>query len=143
MIIDALSSSIDKLQIKAVFLIFSTHHLDINIIGNLNIADVFLEKLNLNEIFLDLYISNGVIELLCSIIKSMEESFEYVNHELVLTTLSELLKKSPIRVKEICLSVKDFKVSLLSLRDSYPSDDSYQVRFLIIYFYMTHEIYLL
>jgi len=104
LIVKALECSIDKLQIKTAFLIFSTCHLDDNIS--------------------DLYINSGVVEILCSIVKNMEKSFEYVDHELFLSALSELLKMSPNKVKEICANVKDFTVSLSSLHDSEKSGEA-------------------
>lgn len=103
LVVNALKSSNDKMQIKGMFLIYSTCHM-----GN-DVAEI--------------YVDNGVVELICLIVKSMEKSFENFHHDLFLSTLNQLLRMSPSKVKQICTSVKDFKVSLLSLRDSYPSNN--------------------
>jgi len=77
-----------------------------------------------------MYVNNGVVEIICSIIKTLEKSYEDFSHDVFLSTLVQLLRMSPNKVKPLCTAVEDFKTSLLSLNDSYPLDDqNYQVRF--------------
>lgn len=84
--------------------------------------------------FSELYVDNGVIEIICSIIQIMEKSLESYHHELFLSSLNQLLEMSPSKVKKVCTSVNNFKASLLSLRDSYPDDSNYKARhFLSLY----------
>ncbi|VVC44175.1 Armadillo-type fold,Armadillo-like helical,Nucleotide exchange factor Fes1 [Cinara cedri] len=106
LVVNALKSSNEKLMIKAAFLIYSTC-----LMGN-DIANM--------------YVDNGVVEIICSIIMNMKNSLEDYHHELLLSTLNQLLQMSPIRVKEICFKVEDFKPALLALHDSYPNDSNYQ-----------------
>lgn len=80
-----------------------------------------------------MYVENGVVEIICSIIVNMEKSLTDHHHELFLSSLNQLLRMSPTRVKEICSSVENFKVALLSLRDSYPNDSNFQARY---YYYL-------
>lgn len=75
-----------------------------------------------------MYLKLGVVELLCTTIMYMEGSLEHIYHELLLSTLNELLEVSPVRVKEICLKFNEFKTALLNLRDSYPYDFEYEAR---------------
>ncbi|XP_060845081.1 uncharacterized protein LOC132924671 [Rhopalosiphum padi] len=106
LILNSLKSPIDKLKIKAVFIICSTCHM-----GN-DVAE--------------LYVDNGVVEIISSIIMGMEKNVESFHHELFLSTLNQLIRLSPVRVKEICSSVEDFKQALTSLRDSYSNESKYQ-----------------
>ncbi|XP_015371594.1 PREDICTED: uncharacterized protein LOC107167177 [Diuraphis noxia] len=106
LIINSLKTPIDKLKIKAVFIICSTCHM-----GN-DIAEM--------------YIDNGVVEIISSIIMGMEKNFEPFHHELFLSTLNQLLRMSPARVKEICSSMEDLKPALTSLQDSYSDESRYQ-----------------
>ena len=73
-----------------------------------------------------MYVDNGVVEIISSIIMGMEKNFESLHHELFLSTLNQLMRMSPVRVKEICGSLEDFKLALTSLRDSYSNDSKYQ-----------------
>lgn len=85
--------------------------------------------------FVDMYVDNGVVQVLCSIIMDMEKTVENYHHEVFLSSLNQLLRMSPGRVKEICSSTKDFKLSLLSLQNSYPNDSNYQARLYKILLY--------
>lgn len=78
-----------------------------------------------------MYVDNGVVEIISSIIMSMEKNIESFDHELFLSTLSKLIRMSPVRVKEICSSLEDFKPALTSLRDSYSNDTKYQARYYV------------
>lgn len=78
--------------------------------------------------FTDMYVDNGVVQIICSIIINMEKTIEDYHHELFLSSLNQLLRMSPGRVKEICSSTKDLKQALLSLQNSYPNDSNYQAR---------------
>lgn len=80
-----------------------------------------------------MYVDNGVVEIICSVIMNMEKSLEDYHHELFLSTLNQLLRMSPTRVKDICAKVEDFKLSLLALRDSYPNNSNYQACYIDIY----------
>lgn len=96
--------------------------------------------------FTDMFIDDGVVEIICMVIINMEKSLESCHHELFLSTLNEMLRVSHIQVKEICSSVENFKTSLLSLHNSYPKDDSnYQARYFISRHYFiqnfTHNRY--
>jgi hsp70-interacting protein len=104
LILYSLKSSNKKLKIKAAFLIFSTSHM-----GN-DIADM--------------YVDNGVVEILCTVILTMKNALEHFHHELFLSTLNQLLTMSPTRVKDICTSFEDFKDVLVSIQDSYTHDDA-------------------
>lgn len=75
-----------------------------------------------------MYVKNGVVEIICSIIVNMEKSLTDHHHELFLSSLNQLLRMSPARVKEICSSVENFKEALLSLQNSYPNDSTFQAR---------------
>jgi len=75
-----------------------------------------------------MYIDNGVVEIICSIIMVMEKKIESYHHELILSTLNQLLRMSPVKVKEICTSVEDLKPALTSLRDFYSEESRYQAR---------------
>lgn len=77
-----------------------------------------------------MYVDNGVVEIICLIIMNMEKSLEDCHHELFLSVLNQMLRMSPIRVKEICSKVDDFKLSLITLRDSYPNDSNHQARYI-------------
>lgn len=79
LIINSLKTPIDKLKIKAVFIICSTCHM-----GN-DVAEM--------------YVDNGVVEIISSIIMGMEKNFESLHHELFLSTLNQLMRMSPVRVK--------------------------------------------
>jgi hypothetical protein len=79
-----------------------------------------------------MYVDKGVVQIICSIIMNMEKTIEDYHHELVFSTLNQMLTMSPSRVKEICSSTKDLKQALLSLQNSYPSDSKYQARLLNI-----------
>lgn len=76
-----------------------------------------------------MYVDNGVVEIITSIIMGMEKNVEPFHHELFLSTLNQLLRMSPVRVKEICASLDDFKLALTSLRDSYSNESRYQARY--------------
>ncbi|KAE9534087.1 hypothetical protein AGLY_008823 [Aphis glycines] len=109
LIINVLKASNSKLQIKAVFIICSTCQM-----GN-DVAEM--------------YIDNGVVELISSIIMVMGKKYGIFHHDLFLSTLNQLLRMSPVRVKEICSSLEDFKQSLTSLKDitySDPDESRYQ-----------------
>lgn len=106
LIINSLKAPIEKLKIKASFIICSTSRM-----GN-DIADM--------------YVDNGVVEILSSIIMGMEKNVESSHHELFLSTLNQLIRMSPVKVKEICTSLEDFKPALTSLRDSYSNESNYQ-----------------
>ncbi|XP_060844735.1 uncharacterized protein LOC132924437 [Rhopalosiphum padi] len=107
LILNSLNSSIYKLKIKAVLLIFST-------------------VCNLGNVVAELYIDNGVVEIISSIIMDMENIVESNHHNLVLLTLNQLIHLSPVRVKAICSSVEDFNQALTSLRDSYSNESKYE-----------------
>lgn len=77
--------------------------------------------------FTDMYVENGVVEILCEIIVNMQKSLEEHHHELFLSSLNQLLRMSPASVKEICIKVQDLSRALCGLRDSYPDDSTYQV----------------
>jgi len=81
-----------------------------------------------------MYIDNGFIEIISSIIMGMEKNIESLHHELFLSTLNQLIRKSPVRAKEICSSLQDFKPALTSLHDSYAHDSKYQARYYINWF---------
>lgn len=102
LIINVLKASNSTLQIKAVFIICSTCQM-----GN-DVAEM--------------YIDNGVVELISSIIMVMGEKYAIFHHDLLLSTLNQLLRMSPVRVKEICSSLEDFKQTLISLKDITYSD---------------------
>lgn len=78
-----------------------------------------------------MYVDNGVVEIITSIIMDMEKNFESLHHELFLSTLNQLIRMSPVRVKEICTSLEDFKLALTSLRDSYSNESKYQARYYV------------
>jgi len=78
-----------------------------------------------------MYVDNGVVEIITSIIMGMEKKFEPFHHELFLSTLNQLIRLSPVRVKEICTSLEDFKLALTSLRDSYSNESRYQARYYV------------
>lgn len=73
-----------------------------------------------------MYVDNGVVEIICSIIMNMQNSLDFCHHELFLSNLNQFFRMSPIKVKEICNKVEDLKPSLLNLRDSYPNELNYQ-----------------
>lgn len=78
--------------------------------------------------FIEMYVDNGVVQIICSRVMRMEYTMEKYHHELYLSSLNQLLRMSPGRVKEICFSIKDdLKEALLSLQDLYPRDE-YQAR---------------
>lgn len=79
-----------------------------------------------------MYVDNGVVEIVCSIIMNMKDLLECYHHELFLSTLNQLLRMSPTRVKALCTTVEDFKPSLLKLRDSYSNESNYQARYYFI-----------
>ncbi|XP_050530712.1 uncharacterized protein LOC126899670 [Daktulosphaira vitifoliae] len=105
LILEALKSSCNKLKIKAVFLVYSTCHM-----GN-DIAEMFVD--------------NGVVEILCQLIVNIENLDEH-HHDLFLSSLNQLLRMSPVKVKEICGKVENLNQSLCKLRDSYPDDPAHQ-----------------
>lgn len=81
-----------------------------------------------------MYIDNGIVELISSIIMVMGKKYGIFHHELFLSTLNQLLRMSPVRVKEICSSLEDFKQSLTSLKDitySDPDESRYQARYFV------------
>ncbi|XP_025206285.1 hsp70-binding protein 1-like [Melanaphis sacchari] len=104
LIINSLKTPIDKLKIKAIFMIYSTCTL-----GN-DVAEM--------------YVDIGVVEIICSIIMGMEKNVEPFHHDLILSALNGLIRLSPVRVKEICSSLEDLKQALASLKDSYSTDES-------------------
>lgn len=60
---------------------------------------------------------------------NMEKSLADYHHELFLSTLNQLLRMSPTKVKDICTKFADLKAALLSLQNMYSSGDSnYQAR---------------
>lgn len=75
-----------------------------------------------------MFVDNGVVEIICSIIMEMENCLADYHHELFLSTLNQLLRLSPTKVKEICIKFEGLKLALLSLQKSYPSDSNYQAR---------------
>lgn len=75
-----------------------------------------------------MYVDNGVVEEMCHIIMSMEKSLDECHHELFLSSLNQLLRMSPVRVKEICTKLENLNQALCSLRDSYPESSTYQAR---------------
>ncbi|XP_060848133.1 LOW QUALITY PROTEIN: uncharacterized protein LOC132927594 [Rhopalosiphum padi] len=107
LILNSLQTSINKLKIKAVLLIFST-------------------VCNMGNVVAELYIDNGVVEIISSIIMGMENIVDSNHHTLVLLTLNQFIHLSPVRVKEICSSVEDFKQALISLRDLYSNKSKYE-----------------
>ncbi|XP_050438577.1 uncharacterized protein LOC126844428 isoform X2 [Adelges cooleyi] len=105
LILEALKSSCNKLKTKAAFLVYSTCHM-----GN-DVADMFVAK--------------GLVEILCQIIVNME-SLDDNYHELFLSALNQLLRMSPVKVKDICVKVENLNQALCKLRDSYPDDSTHQ-----------------
>lgn len=81
-----------------------------------------------------MYVDNGVVEIISSIIMGMEKNVEPSHHELFLSTLNQLIRMSPAKVKEICTSLQDFKPALTSLRDSYSNESDYQARYYVNWF---------
>jgi len=81
-----------------------------------------------------MYVDNGVVEIISSIIMGMEKNVEPTHHELFLSTLNQLIRMSPAKVKEICTSLEDFKPALTSLRDSYSNEPNYQARYYVNWF---------
>lgn len=66
---------------------------------------------------------------------NMEKSLADYHHELFLSTLNQLLRMSPTKVKEICTKFEDLKRALLSLQDLYSSGDTnYQARKYALFF---------
>lgn len=63
---------------------------------------------------------------------TLEYAIEHYHHDLFLTTLNQLLDQSPVRVKEICSKIDNFKDGLLNLKSSYPYDVEYEVRYIIL-----------
>lgn len=85
-----------------------------------------------------MYVNNGVVEIICTIIMSMEKSLENYYHELFLTTLNQLLQVSPSKVKEICSKFGELKETLLSLQRIYDDDTNFQVN--TIYFLNVYKL---
>lgn len=81
-----------------------------------------------------MYVDNGVVEIIISIIMGLKINFETHHHELFLSTLNQLIQMSPVKVKQICSSVEDFKSSLISLRDSYTDESKHQARYNVMVF---------
>lgn len=73
-----------------------------------------------------MYVADGVVEILCQTIMNIENLDEH-HHDLFLSSLNQLLRMSPIKVKEICGKFENFNQSLCKLRDSYSDDPSHQV----------------
>ncbi|XP_060844727.1 uncharacterized protein LOC132924432 [Rhopalosiphum padi] len=99
LIINSLKIPIDELTFKAVFIISFTCDMSNDVV--------------------ELYIDNGVVEIISSIIMNMENNISSFHHELFLSTLNQFIRLSPVRVKEICSSVEDFGRAVTSLRVSY------------------------
>ncbi|XP_026819793.1 hsp70 nucleotide exchange factor FES1-like [Rhopalosiphum maidis] len=107
LILNSLKTPINNLKFRAVIFIYSTNS-------------------QMDNDVLELYVDNGVVEIICSIIMDMENNVESLYHEMVLLTLNQFMHLSPVRVKEICSSVEDFMEALISLRDAYSNQPVYQ-----------------
>jgi hypothetical protein len=70
----------------------------------------------------------------------MENNIELVFHEIILLTLNQLIRLSPVRVKEICSSVNGFMQALILLRDSYSNQANHQARYYIFLIHICTQI---